>query len=733
MSRITNFIFDRWAHFAVRHPWRVIGGAVLLVALLIFLNKLGGSPYSDTFSLPNTESQRVSDLLKERFPAASGDSATVVVKDTKGLEAPAERAKVESLITSLRALPEVSSVSSPYEEQGSISPDGTIARITVAYSKTTEELQKSSSKALVELTKKNSAEDFQVEAGGYIAAKAEKTNMGNTEAIGTLIAVIVLLIAFGSVVAMGLPIATALLSLIPGLMVAGILAAFVDLPSFTTKFSTMIGLGVAIDYALLIVTRFREGLADGLSVESSVVKASATAGRAVFFAGTVVVIALMGLWTVGIPFISWLGTTAAIMVALSVAAAVFVLPAVLALVGTRVNKLRIFGKPRSNQGKPDPSRGLSGAIHRKPVFFMIASAGLLILLVSPVLGINLGSSDAGNNPTSTTTRRAYDLLSEGFGPGFNGPILVAVQIDNPGAIDAVTALPAKLAGVPGVQSASGVNFNAARTAATIQVMPTTSPEDENTKKLVHRLRDLVPTQLNNEGAMVLVGGQTAAYIDIADKISRNMPIFFLAVIGLSFLLLMAVFRSLVVPLMASMMNLLSVGGAFGVLVLVFQKGWFAGILGVDQTGPIESFLPMMMFAIVFGLSMDYELFLVTRIHEEYVCSRDNAKSIATGQAATMRVITAAAAVMIALFLSFGMGDQRVMKEFGIGLGCAIFLDAAVVRMLLVPSLMHIMGRANWWFPRWLDRIVPHISVDASEHVAAQMIPVVNGDEPDVDR
>ena len=689
------------------------------------INRTVGGAYSNTFSLPGTQSQQAYDLLKQRFPAASGDSATIVVRDPSGLQASAEQAKVQALISDLQTLPEVASVSSPYEQPDAISKDGTIAQITVEYTKRAHDVKKSSINALLNLRSRYSTPGFQVEAGGSIASRGESPSLGNTELIGVLAAIVVLLIAFGSVVAMGLPVITALLALVPGLMVAGIAAAFVNLPSFTTQFGTMIGLGVGIDYSLLIVTRFREGLAEGNSIEGSVVRASATAGRSVFFAGSVVVIALLGLWAVRIPFVAWLGTAAAVLVGLSVAVAIFVLPAVLTLVGTRIDKLRIFGKTSSARRKADYSHGLTGAIQRTPVLFLLVSAGVLILLAVPFFSIHLGSSDAGSNPTSTTTRRAYDLLSQGFGPGFNGPILVAVQIDNPSAVDAVKALPEKLASISGVQSVSGVVFNDANTAATLTVVPTTAPDAKATNGLVHRLRNIAPSELNASGSKILVGGQTAAFIDIADKISSGTPVFFLVVIGLSCMLLIAVFRSVVIPLMAAAMNLLSVGGAFGLLVLVFQKGWLAGLIGVSKTGPIESFLPMMMFAILFGLSMDYQVFLVTRIHEEYVRTKDNSKAIAAGQSATMRVITAAAAVMIVVFLSFGLGDLRVIKEFGIGMASAIFLDAALIRMLLVPSLMQISGKSNWWFPKWLDRVVPRISVDASEALSGTQQAVAN--------
>jgi RND superfamily putative drug exporter len=416
--------------------------------------------------------------------------------------------------------------------------------------------------------------------------------------------------------------------------------------------------------------------------------------------------------------VGFAGTAAALVVGLSVLIAIFVLPAVLKLVGRRVDRWRIpwlAVSPRESES--GFGYRLSRLVQRAPLLALILSLAVLLLLAAPVLSIRLGSSDAGSNPESFTSRRAYDLQSEGFGPGFNGPILVGIGIDNPEAARVVEGLPAVIQQEEGVASVSAARFNAARSAAIITVIPETAPQAEETRALVHQLRRTVPQTDGDSGAEVFVGGSTAAFIDVGDRITSRLPFFFTAVIGLSFLLLVVIFRSVLVPLTAAVMNLLSIGAAYGVLVAIFQWGWFGGLLGVQREGPIESFLPMMLFAVLFGLSMDYEVFLVSRIREEYLKTGDNSESVARGVSLTTRIISAAAAIMVAVFLGFALSDQRVIKEFGIGLATAIFLDATLVRLILVPSIMQLLGDATWWFPRWLDRLTPRIGL----HSAAELI------------
>ncbi len=707
-----SFLFDRWPRLAFRHPWLVLAGTLaIIVALGIGWREFRGS-YSDQFSLPNVESQRAADLLRSRFPSQAGDSATVVVRAQAGFNDSQVRARTDTLVRDLKALPEVTEVTSPYAQPNTISSDGTIARIVVQYDKRAQDIAQSSVQALADLRARSSASNFQVEVGGQVLRRIERPSFGSTELFGVAAAVVILLIAFGSVVAMGLPIVSAILALGAGLLITGLLTRIANLPSFTSEFGAMIGLGVGIDYALLVVTRFREGLANNLSLEDAIAGAASTAGRSVLFAGSTVVIAMLGLWAIGLPFVSWLGTSAAIIVALSVGIALVVQPAILRLVGHQIDRWRLPFLPTvSREGESGFGYNLSRLIQRAPLPALVVSLGILVTLAIPLLRLQLGSSDAGNNPTSFTSRRAYDLLSQGFGPGFNGQISVVVRVDTPSALPAVDALPSKIQRIQGVAGVSSVRYNQDKTAATISVTPTTAPQAQATKQLVHRLRRDIAPDLKGSGATALVGGTTAAFIDIGDRITSRLPLLFAAVIGLSFLLLMAVFRSVLVPIKAALMNLLAIGAAYGVLVAIFQWGWFSGIIGV-RPGPIESFLPMFLFAILFGLSMDYEVFLVSRIREEWLVSRDSSASVARGLSLTTRLITAAAAIMVAVFISFAFGNNRTIKEFGIGLAAAIFIDATLIRLVLVPAFMEVAGDLNWWFPRWLDRLVPRISVDA---------------------
>ena len=689
-----------------------------LAVLVAFgaLFALFGGRYGGGFNLPGTESQRLVDLLAERFPESAGDSATVVVHSPDGIGVHQER--VDELVSALQLLPDVFNVSPPSAQPNAVSADGTIARIDVRYTKQAFDLDRSSFDALLDLVEEHSIPGFQVEAGGRVVRASEQEPPGSAELIGLAAAVIILLLAFGSLAAAGVPILTALIALASGFFLIGTGAAFFDLAAFTPQFAAMIGIGVGIDYSLLIVTRYREGLERGLNVDDAIVQAAGTAGRSVAVAGSAVVIALLGLWVVGIPFVGFLGTAAAVMVGFAVLVAIFVLPAMLKIAGRNIDRWRVpLLAGSAHESETGAGYRLARVVQRAPWLFLALSLGVLLTLAAPVLDLRIGSSDAGSNPESLTSRRAYDLLAEGFGVGFNGPILVGIAIDGPGGASAVEKLPSVIEQQAGVVSVSPPRFNADSTAATITVIPDSSPQDEDTERLIERLRRIVPEALDGTDASALVGGSTAVFIDIASRIASRMIFFFIGVIGLSFLLLMAVFRSILIPLKAAVMNILSIGAAYGILVAVFQWGWFGGLLGVSNTGPIESFLPMMLFAVLFGLSMDYEVFLISRIQEEYLRTGDNTEAVARGLSATTRVITAAAAIMVAVFLAFVAGDQRIVKEFGIGMASAIFIDATLVRLILVPSIMQLVGDANWWFPRWLDRLVPNIGLHGSPAVA----------------
>ena len=707
-----SLLFDRWPRFAA-HPWRVLAGALaLIVALGIVSNTLGGA-FVDRFSIPGTESQQAFDLLSDRFPQQAGDTATVVIRSTDDFDAPETEAAVQELIAELSALPDVASVSSPYDTPGSISSDGTIARIEVRYDLPAFELEESVVDALFELRDEVSTESLQVELTGPVAFVGEQEEPGESEIIGLIAAAIILLIAFGSVVAMGLPIITALGGLVPGFMIIGIASRFVDMASFTPQFASMIGIGVGIDYALLIVTRFREAKGKGMDIDDAIVTAMRTAGRAVLFAGTIVVLALLGLWSSGIPFVGLIASAAATIVATLVIVALILLPAILALLGRHIDR---FSVPLFTRERAADEGGAgyrwSRLIQRYPVVFLILSLAVLLTLASPILGMRLGSADASSNPETATTRRAYDLLSEGFGPGFNGPILVAMDVRSEEAADTVKRLPDLLAREDGVEFVTDPTFNSAEDTAVMTVIPVSAPQDEETSELVERIRGLLKSEAASADLDIYAGGQTAAFIDIATRMAAGLPIFVAVVIGLSVLLLMVAFRSIIVPIKAALMILLSLGVGFGVVTAVFQWGWLGELLGVGSTGPVESFMPMMLFAIVFGLSMDYEVFLITRVQEEYLGSRQASAAVQRGQAVTFRVIIAAALIMSSVFLSFVLVDTRVIKEFGYGLGIAILADGLIVRMVLVPSLMHLFGNTAWWFPSWLDRRLPRIGVDA---------------------
>ncbi|HLZ71913.1 MAG TPA: MMPL family transporter [Dehalococcoidia bacterium] len=712
----------RWARFAVRHRKAVvIAWGLALVLLIGMVIPFGGSFASD-FSLPGTESQKALDLLKSRFPTQAGDSARIVFQAKSGINDPEIKARIDGVLLQAKGLSGVVGVQSPFDPNSqAISRDGTVAFATLQYAKQADALPTSDVDQLLKLVDRSKGNGLTVEAGGQVVEATETEPPGSTEAIGLLGAVFILLIAFGSVVAMGLPLATALVGIGSAFALVAFSAHFLSFPTFVTAFASMIGLGVGIDYALFIVTRFREGLHAGRSVEDAVVLAMGTAGRAVSFAGIVVAIALLGLIAVGIPFIAAVGIGASIVVAMAVVVALTLLPALLAFAGTRVDRWQL---PLFKTRGAGDARGFwfrfAGGIQRRPWLWLVVSLSALVVLALPFFRIHLGFSDAGNSPTSLHSRRAYDLLTEGFGKGFNGPFMAVVDLKGAGQNGqaALGNVEQALKAAPNVAQVSPPIPNAAGDAAIMTITPQTAPQDSATERMVRDLRkSTLPPAVDGSGARVYVAGPTAAFVDIGDRIESRMPLFFGAVIGLSCLLLIAVFRSVLVALKAAVMNLLSIGASYGVVVAIFQWGWFSNIVGV-KAGPIETFLPMMMFAVLFGLSMDYEVFLISRIREEYTQTHNNADSVGHGLAVTARLITAAAAIMVVVFLTFVLGDNRIIKEFGIGLATAIFVDATIVRLVLVPSTMELLGDANWWLPRWLDALLPHLDIEGSRVRAA---------------
>ena len=707
-------MFQRWAHVSYHHRWPIVIAWVAALVVVVGMTARFRGEAETNFSLPGSESQAARDLLEARFPQRAGDSADVVFEAPAGSTIAAFEAPIESLLSRAKGVPGVVQVESPFANPSFISADGTIARAVVRWKELGDKTPVKDVNAFIKLMDASNAGGLKVETGGRVIMAAEQPTFGS-EGLGVLAAVIILFIAFGSVVAMGLPIAAALVGIGTGTSIVLLLMRVFSFPDFTAQFIAMIGIGVGIDYSLLVVTRFREGLHHGASVEDAVALALNTAGRAVVFAGVVVAIAFFGLYAMGLPFLASLGSASAIVVAVAVLVSLFLMPALLSIVGHKIDRWHVPFL-HSKEGL-DPESGwyrLSRAIQRRPLPYLIAGVVFLLLVASPVLAMKIGFSDAGTRPDHFHTRRAYDLLARGFGAGFNGPLSVVVDISQGGA-DKLSGLEAALRNESDVSQVLPAVHNPAGDTVIVTAFPKSKPQAPETVSLVHRLRqEVLPAALDGSAARGYVAGFTAGNIDIQDRITSRMPLLFAAVIGLSFILLMAVFRSVLVALKAAIMNLLSIGAAYGAVVAVFQWGWGANILGVEK-GPVEIFLPMMFFCILFGLSMDYEVFLVSRIREYYVRTGDNASSVSNGLAATGRVITAAAAIMVAVFLAFVLGEDRIVKEIGLGLAVAIFVDATVVRLILVPSTMELLGNANWWLPGWLARIMPEIHVEADAY------------------
>jgi putative drug exporter of the RND superfamily len=720
---MSSFLY-RLGHTMFRRRRRVLAvwlGA--LVAMIVLAGSFGGST-SERFTIPGTESQDAIDLLDARFPAQSGSEARVVFAAPEGtvLTDATNRAAVEAAIADIGGGAEVLDVTDPFVT-GTISADETIAFSDVRFGDQASEVPHNAIDELTAAATSAETAGLQVQLGGEVMNANVEEPGRQSELIGIAVAIVVLLISFGSVVAMGLPLLTALIGL--GVAMTGITltANYVDLSSTAPILATMIGLAVGIDYALFIVTRHRQNLAEGFSVEESAARANATAGGAVVFAGLTVVIALAGLAVVGIPFLTVMGLAAAGTVLVAIAIAVTLIPALLGFAGPNIDRWRL-GRARTGahaESHQTLSARWARRVTQRPVVALVGGLAVMLLLAVPVFSMRIGMTDAGSNPPSTTQRQAYDLLADGFGPGFNGPLQVVVDLEG-SAVDASAALSsstAALAADPGVLMVGEPIVNDRADTAIIPVVPRSGPSSAATEDLVHHLRDnVVPDLETATGATVLVAGSTAAQIDMADKMSSALPIFMLIVIGLTFLLLMVVFRSVLVPLKAAIAILLSIVSSFGVLVAVFQWGWLKDVIGLEETVPIVSFLPMIMFAILFGLSMDYEVFILSRVREDYVRTGDGKRSVLTGLTSSARVITAAALIMISVFASFVLGDDPIIKMFGVGLAVAVFLDATVVRMVLVPATMALLDRANWWLPRWLDRLLPNVDVEGERLLAA---------------
>lgn len=690
---------------------------VALLALAGFGAASASTATSSSFSIPGTEAQKAFDLLEQRFPAASADGATarIVFKAPEGekMTDPAHKADVNKITGELKSgSDQIASVADPYTANA-VSKDGSTAYVSVTYKVNSMELTDATRESLEDSGTAAQKSGMTVEIGGDALQVMPET--GATEIIGIALAAVVLVITFGSLIAAGLPLLTALIGVGIGVSSITALANVLDLGSTTSTLAMMIGLAVGIDYALFIVSRYRAELAEGREREEAAGRAVGTAGSAVVFAGLTVVIALVGLAVVNIPMLSKMGFAAAGTVAIAVLIALTLVPAMLGFVGKRVMG-RKARKAAEAENKPDakPNMGTRWArfVLRKPVWVLLVGVIGLGTIAIPAASLEMGLPDDGSQPTSTTQRRAYDLLSEGFGPGFNGPLMVVV--DTAASSDGKTAakqVTDEISGMKGVVAVSPATFNKAGDAAMITVVPKDRPSSVETENVVHAIRDAGKDIKSDTGAEVLVTGSTAMNIDFSEKMNDALLPYLALVVGLAFLLLVVVFRSILVPLKAALGFLLSVVAALGAVVAVFQWGWLGSLFGVEQTGPIMSMMPIFMVGVVFGLAMDYEVFLVTRMREAYVHGEKPGQAVVTGFKHGARVVSAAAVIMIAVFSGFIGSSESMIKMIGFSLAIAVFFDAFVVRMAIVPAVLALLGKRAWWLPRWLDRLLPNVDVE----------------------
>jgi RND superfamily putative drug exporter len=692
----------------------VVGWIVAAVGIFAVSSSVGKKTASN-FTLPGTGSQHAVDLLSSRFPAQAGDSDQIVFRARTGTITDAtERATVNATLARVARLPHVTAVVSPYAAgTHAISHDGTIAFATVSFDERANTLPKAAVDRVITTAQSARSDSLQVELGGQAIEQAQQASLGFATVIGIGAAILILLISFGSFTAMGLPIVTALLGLGAGLGVITVASHVIDIPDFGSELALMIGLGVGVDYALFIVTRFRENYRrNGGDVQLAVEAAMNTSGRAVLFAGATVVIALLGMFALGVSILNGAAVAAAIGVVLVLSASLTLLPALLRIAGPRIGRAGRRSEDQDAAGaKPSFWLRWVRQVQRRPALTAVGATALMLAFAAPALGLRLASSDAGNDPAGQTTRQAYDLLAKGFGPGFNGPLQVAVALPKAGDTAALTHITGALHATRGIASVGAPRLNATGTAAAIIAYPTTSPQSAQTSSLVAQLRNrVIPPIENRTGARVYLGGATASQVDFSHVLSSKLLLFIGVVIAVAALLLLVVFRSLVIPVQAAVMNLLSIGASLGVVQAVFERGWLAGVFGT-QAGPIDAFIPVLAFAIVFGLSMDYEVFLISRVHEEWTARRDASAAVSEGLARTGRVITAAAAVMVAVFGAFAISGNRVLEMFGLTMASAVFLDAIVIRMLLLPAVLELLGRSTWALPRWLERRLPHVAIE----------------------
>ncbi len=712
----------RVAHLA----WLTVVIWLIVIGVTVFTTIKYGGKISNTFSLPGSNSQRATDIIQSKFPNTNNGTAQVVFHARVGsIASPENQEAINQLMGKIGALPHVATAPSPFAFGSSggvgISPDGTIAYSTVTYNAPVASLTHEDIQNLTNVVNPYRTDHLQIEMGGTLLTTYNDPDTGTSEKVGLIAAAVILLITFGSFVAAGLPIISALTGLGFSAMLTLILARFINIPASGPAVATMIGIGVGIDYALFILSRHREHLAVGMETKESVARTVATSGQAVIVAGGTVIIANMGLLLVGIPVISAIAYATAIAVACAILVSITLFPAILSLLGKRVNALAIPFLHRSSvktdtQAAHESIWGrLAHHVTNRPWRYIICSLIILGLLIAPVFKLQLGSPNPEAVPEKETQRQAYDLLSKGFGVGINDPLIVAVELpaNNPQeGFNSLQALSYQIEHNANVAVVLPPQVTSDRSAAIITVIPKTAQNDPATSQLVHQLQDTaIPNAIGNTSTKAYIGGVTAAFVDITSKISDRMFMFIGVVLLLTFLLLMIVFRSLFIPLKAVVMNLLSVLSAFGVIVVLFQWGWGKNVIGLTSVGPIVSYVPLMIFAILFGLSMDYEVFILSRVREEYHKTKDNKKAVVEGLTRTSRLITAAALIMISVFMAFVISDDPVVKMFGVGLAFAVLIDATIIRLILVPATMDLAGKANWWFPKWLDKIMPDIHLE----------------------
>jgi RND superfamily putative drug exporter len=790
----------------VRRRWLVIGAWLAVFAVLAIAARSVGPNLNDNLTLPGSDSQKATDLLAARFPSQANGTNPVVLTAPAGSHLTDAKYKppIADTVADLKKDPNVRDATSPTSDAGKslLSKDKTSGYIALNMRASPSELSIDEAEKIVDEGRSARDGGLQVAFGGYVGQKVSKPATHSSEVVGLSMAVIVLLFTFGTVVAMGLPIATAIIGLVSGLSIITLISQLAQVPTVAPTLATMIGLGVGIDYALFIVTRHQDQRRAGMATSESIARSAATSGGAVLFAGTTVIVALLSLAVVDIPLVTTLGYTSAIVVAIAVSAAVTLLPALLAVVGDRIDRIALPHKRRA-AGDTHPHGWARWAriVTRRPLPFTAFAVVVLVALALPVKDLYLGQQDNGALPTDTQARQAYDGMTKAFGVGSNGPLLVSVdmssqpakadqakldqldqqesdqkskakqqadaqqqqiaasleaqgippaqaqqqaqaqvqpqldkqlqqiddqfsaqrqQLDQPASDPRLASLRDAIAKTSGVASVTQPLVNSSGSAAVLNATPKTAPSDQATAELVDRLRDdTIPSATKGAGMSADVGGTTAGYVDLAGEISSRLVVTIAVVVVLSFLLLLVAFRSVVIPLTAGIMNLISIGAAFGVVTAVFEKGWGIHLVGLDDKVAIVSFVPLMMFAILFGLSMDYEVFLMTHIKEAWERTRDNTQAVIDGVANTGRVITSAALIMVSVFLAFVLNGDPTVKQFGVGMAVAVAVDATLVRCMLVPAVMTLLGRSNWWFPHWLDRLVPNFSIEGDEFFRAR--------------